>query len=258
MLETFINATAWTMQTPKAYGPFHLIFSAVGLAVSLLLAYLLRRTGEKANRRILVGVSLFLIIAEVYKQLFYYYHIGGGSYQWWIFPFQLCSVPMYLCLLAAFIPDGKLKNSIYDFMLSYNLMGGLMALIEPSGIVHGYWTLTLHAFVWHISLIFLGMYLWASNRAARKVSDFKYSVILYIVLSAVAFCINLVCWNAAEGDINMFFVGPRISPLLVFEDIATKFGWYVCTPLFLFASSLAAGLVFAACCGLRKIKIKKP
>ena len=37
-LERFINATAWTMTKPAAYGPFHLIFAIVGLAVSFLLA----------------------------------------------------------------------------------------------------------------------------------------------------------------------------------------------------------------------------
>ena len=35
-LEPFIEATAWGMEKPKAYGPFHLIFTFVGLAVTVV------------------------------------------------------------------------------------------------------------------------------------------------------------------------------------------------------------------------------
>ena len=34
-LERFIEATAWAMEKPKAYGPFHLTFTFVGLAVCI-------------------------------------------------------------------------------------------------------------------------------------------------------------------------------------------------------------------------------
>ena len=141
-LESFIEATAWEMDKPKAYGPFHLIFTFVGLAVCILLAYLLRHTGKRGNKAVLLSVGIFLAVTEIYKQLFYYYYIGDHTYQWWIFPFQLCSVPMYLCLIAPFLKEGKVQSAMYHFMTTFNLLGGLMAFIEPSGIVHEYWTLT--------------------------------------------------------------------------------------------------------------------
>ncbi len=244
ILQKLIEATAWTMEKPKAYGPFHLIFTFVGLAVCVLLAYLLRKTGKRGNRIVLVSVGAFLIITEIYKQLFYYYHIGGGSYQWWIFPFQLCSVPMYLCVIAPFLKEGKVQSAMYHFMTTFNLLGGLMAFIEPSGIVHEYWTLTLHAFLWHMALIFVGFYLIASGRGAKTMKDYKSSVIMFLTLAAVAFIINLIFWVPSKGDIKMFYVGPAISPLAVFKNIAETCGWYVNTPIYLFAVSLGAFLMF--------------
>ncbi len=243
-LECFIEATAWTMEKPKAYGPFHLIFTFVGLAVCVLLAYLLRNTGKKGNRIVLVSVGVFLMVTEVYKQLFYYYHIGGGSYEWWIFPFQLCSVPMYLCVIAPFLKEGKLQDMMYKFMTTFNLLGGLMAFIEPSGIVHEYWTLTLHAFIWHMALIFIGFYLIASGRGAKTLKDYRNGAYMFLVLAAVAFVINLIFWIPSEGSIKMFYVGPAISPLAVFKNIAETFGWYVNTPIYLLAVCLGAFIVF--------------
>ncbi|MBQ7316530.1 MAG: YwaF family protein [Clostridia bacterium] len=243
-LKHFIEATAWTMEKPKAYGAFHLIFTFVGLAVCILLAYVLRKTGKRGNRIVLTSVGVFLLLTEIYKQLFYYYHIGEGSYQWWIFPFQLCSVPMYLCLIAPWLKEGKVQAAMYHFMTTFNLLGGIMAFAEPSGIIHGYWTLTLHAFVWHMILIFVGLYLIASGRGAKTVKDYLSSVVLFLVLAVIAFVINLLFWDVSGGSIKMFYVGPAISPLAVFKDIATNCGWYVNTPIYLVAVSLGAFLLF--------------
>ncbi len=243
-LKHFIEATAWTMEKPKAYGAFHLIFTFVGLAVCILLAYVLRKTGKRGNRIVLTSVGVFLLLTEIYKQLFYYYHIGEGIYQWWIFPFQLCSVPMYLCLIAPWLKEGKVQAAMYHFMTTFNLLGGIMAFAEPSGIIHGYWTLTLHAFVWHMMLIFVGLYLIASGRGAKTVKDYLSSVVLFLVLAVIAFAINLLFWDVSGGTIKMFYVGPAISPLAVFKDIATNCGWYVNTPIYLVAVSLGAFLIF--------------
>jgi len=243
-LKHFIEATAWTMEKPKAYGAFHLIFTFVGLAVCILLAYALRKTGKRGNRIILTSVGVFLLLTELYKQLFYYYHIGEGSYQWWIFPFQLCSVPMYLCLIAPWLKEGKVQAAMYHFMTTFNLLGGIMAFAEPSGIIHGYWMLTLHAFVWHMILIFVGLYLIASGRGAKTMKDYLSSVVLFLVLAVIAFAINLLFWDVSGGTIKMFYVGPAISPLAVFKDIATNCGWYVNTPIYLVAVSLGAFLIF--------------
>ena len=246
-LEQFINATAWPMTEPASYGPFHLIFAFVGLAAAALLARRLRRLSDKGNRILLLTCGIFLLLSEIYKQLFYYYFIGQRSYQWWIFPFQLCSVPMYLCIIAPLLKPGKVQQGMYNFMMIYNLLGGFMAFVEPSGITHAYWTLTLHAFIWHLILVFIGLYLAFSDRAGKTMKDYRAASVTFLCLSGLAFCINLIFWKAAEGDINMFFVGPRISPLIVFEWIAETFGWYVSTALYLPVVCLGAFLFFLPC-----------
>ena len=61
-LERFIEMTAWEMTKPRAYGPFHLIFTFVGLAISLFAAYKLRKTDEKGNRIVLFCSGAFLML----------------------------------------------------------------------------------------------------------------------------------------------------------------------------------------------------
>ena len=247
-LDKAFEATAWEMTPPPAYGTFHLSFTFIGIALCFLLGYKLRNVSERTNKIILFSTGAFLILTEIYKQLFYYFYMsnpeGVNQYDWWIFPFQLCSVPMYLCIIAVFLKPGPVQNGIYGFMTTYNLLGGLMAFIEPSGITHGYWTLTLHAYLWHMSLIFIGVYLIMSGRCAKKRRDFFHAAVTFVVLCAVAFGINLIFWDASGGSINMFFVGPRNSSLAVFKDIAKNFGWYVSTALYIPAVTLGAFLLF--------------
>ena len=243
-LEQMIRATAWTMEKPRAYGPFHLIFTFVGLLLAFLIARSLRRTGKWGNRIVLVGTGVFLILTEVYKQLFYYYHIGDGSYQWWIFPFQLCSVPMYLCVIAPWLKDGPVQRGMYAFMTTFNLLGGIMAFIEPSGIVHEYWTLTLHAFIWHMCLIFIGVYLILSGRFAQTKRDYWLACATFVALCTIAFGINVALGPISDWSINMFFVGPKNSSLIVFKQISEMLGWYVSTLLYIPTVCIGALTIF--------------
>lgn len=244
LLDEMMAFTAWPMEKPKAYGPFHLIFFFVGLAVSVFFAWRLRKLDDKGNRRLLMGAGLFLLITELYKQLFYFCYIGQNTYQWWIFPFQLCSVPMYLCLIAPNLKNKAIAGGMYNFMVYFNLLGGFIAFLEPSGLVHEYLTLTLHAFCWHMMLVFVGLYLAFSHRAGIRLRDYSTAVLTFLSLAALAFIINLVFRKVSGGSINMFFVGPSNSSLIVFKDIAKNHGWYISTLAYLPTVSLGAFLVF--------------
>ncbi len=256
MLVNLLRDTAWQMVPPKPYGAFHLIFFLGGIVIVTAAAWLLRNTNERQNKIVLWTVGGLLVAFEVYKQFFYTYVIGGGAYQWWIFPFQLCSVPMYLCIIVPFLKEREVKHSMYEFMLAFNMMGGFIAFLEPSGLVHEYWTLTIHAFVWHLMLVFVGLYLGFSKRAGRRISDYKKAVSVFLILCALAFAINLVFWQASSGTIKMFYIGPAISPILVFKSIATKYGWYVNTPIYVFALCLGAFIFYLPFAAVNKKKDK--
>ena len=243
-LDKVIGMTAWKMTPPPAYGVFHLSFTAIGIALCFFLSYRLRALSEKGHRRVLFFSSMILILTEIYKQLFYYFYINDNTYAYNIFPFQLCSVPMYLCLIASFLKPSPMRDGLYGFMTTYNLLGGLMAFIEPSGITHEYWTLTLHAYLWHMMLIFIGVYLIMSGHFAKTKKDFSRATVTFLVLCVVAFAINLLLRDVSGGKINMFYGGPSDSPLFFFKGVSKKFGWYISTLLYIPTVILGAFLLF--------------
>ncbi len=239
-----LQATALPMTPPSAYGAFHLTFALVGFGLSLFLAWRLRNIGEKKGRVLLFCVGGFLLCCELYKQLFYTFCIGEWGYKWWIFPFQLCSVPMYLCLIAPLLKPGRVSKAMYNFMMIYNLLGGFITFFEPSGINLSYWGLTLHAYTWHMTLVFVGLFLRFAGFGGRRMQDYWMASATFVALCAIAFCINVLLRDVSGGDINMFFVGPANSSLVVFKDIAERFGWYASTLLYIPAVCLGAYLIF--------------
>ena len=147
------------MTPPRPYGPFHLLFTAAGAGAAVWLSALLSRPQKSPGlSRLLFLCGLVLAVCEGFKQGFLYFVENNHTYDWWYFPFQLCSVPMYLGLLlpaANSVP--RLRSVFTVFIQDYGLLGGIMALLEPSGLMHPYWLMTIHGFLWHFILIFMGL-----------------------------------------------------------------------------------------------------
>lgn len=157
------------------------------------------------------------------------------------FPFQLCSVPMYLGLFCALCKNEKINSYLYEFMFAVNMFGGLMAFIEPSGINHPYLTITLHAYIWHASLIFLGLYLYFSGRACRDVYSYRKSAMIYLCSCVLAQTFNLIF----AGEVNCFYISPYIrSPLAVFKNIYEACGWVVNMILIILGVFIASAVVY--------------
>ncbi len=165
--------------------------------------------------------GLLLAAGELYKQLFLYYVIFG-SYNWWYFPFQLCSIPMYLCLLLPLLSrNERIFRTVCTFLQDFGLLGGIMALAEPSGLLHPYWTLTLHGLIWHILLVFIGLLLAFSRIPDRTAAGFLLTLPMLAVFCVIATVINVATGGAAD----MFYISPYYPVTqVVFYQISLRFG----------------------------------
>lgn len=243
-LDTFFESIAWTMTPPAAYGAFHILYTLIGFAVCGVAAWKLRHVSQRTSRSILFGIGVVLAVSEIFKQFFYFFAIKDNVYSWGDFPFQLCSVPIYLCLIAPWLKPGKLQRGMYSFMVLYNLLGGAISFTEPSGLLLDRWFLTVHALMWHMLLVFIGLFLCFSKQGGNRREDYCYATWTFLGLCAIAFGLNCFVQYGLGEHMNMFFVGPGNSPIVVFSQFSQWFGWYVNTPIYIFAVCLGAYLVF--------------
>lgn len=244
MLESIFESVSWPMVPPQTYGTFHIGLTFIGFSLCALVAWKLRHVSDKTAERILFFCGIVLAVTEVFKQLFCFYVIEGGTYHWSEFPFQMCSVPMYMCLIVPFMKSEKMKRAMYSFMALYNLLGGAISFAEPSGLFHDYVFLTVHSCIWHMLLVFIGLFVCMSNRGGTEKEDYGSATLIFIALCEIAFLMNWFVQSVLNKQMNMFFVGPGNSPIIVFKQISEQFGWYINTPIYIAAVSLGAYLVF--------------
>ena len=244
MLDVFFESISWPIEPPAAYGVFHILFTLLGFALCALTAWRLRKVSNRIAGRILFACGLVLSLSEVFKQFFCYYVIAENTYHWGEFPFQLCSIPMYMCLITPWLKPGKICRALYSFMVLYNLLGGAIAFAEPSGLFHDHLFLTVHSCVWHMLLVFVGLFLCMSKRGGTQMSDYLPATRIFLMLCGVAFALNCFVQFGLGQEMNMFFVGPGNSPIVVFKQFSEWFGWYINTPIYIFAVCLGAYLVF--------------
>ncbi len=184
-----------------------------------------------------------LILSEIFKQLAF--TAIEGAYRFDLIPFQLCSIPMYLCILMPVLPEGKIQRAMRTFIATFGLMGGVASYIAPGTMCRDWLELTLHSFIWHLVLIFLGFYVFFSHNTEYKKQGFLGAEILYLSLSLIALGINIICLDTPGADVNMFYIGPKPSNLPLCREITAHFGVAINSIIYMSALSLCAFWIYS-------------
>ena len=207
------------MERFPIFGLTHLAYLSIGLTLCVVFVYLFKNKSDNFIRIIFIVVSVYLLFCEVFKQLFCYYAIGYDEYNFILFPFHLCSMPLYVLPLTLFLRNGTLKQSLYNFLASYCLTGGLMSVVVDGGLVSGYWCMTINSFGWHFILIFIALLLCVSGRVRFKLKEFIKATVVFAVCAFIALLINIVFYDISNGTCDMFFIGPAPMNVVVYSDI---------------------------------------
>lgn len=247
LLFELIRKTSAPMPEAEPYGAFHLCFFIIGVPAAAVTAVLLCRIRIRkgtdntgAFDKVTFSAGLILMLGEIFKQLFY--PAVEGAWRAEFFPFQLCSIPMYVAVAVPFIKNERISRAAYTFLATYGLMGGAASYISPGTMLRPYFAITLHSFLWHLFLIFLGVYAAVGDKASRTIRGFSDTAIFYLLLSAAALSVN-IAFHPTHPEVNMFYLGPTPSSLPVCRDITARFGWQVNSVLYISALTLCAFLI---------------
>ena len=82
---------------------------------------------KRHARTVFLTVGTLMLISELWKQLCLTFLLNGGRYQWPFFPFQLCSVSMYACILLYFCWGTEFGNVLLTFVKDFVLLAGMLA-----------------------------------------------------------------------------------------------------------------------------------
>ena len=240
---------------PEMFGFFHMtvLLAAVAAAVTaaVLFARRIRRSDdpEASLIRVLLSTGWLLAALELFKQLYLYFAVNGGAYDWWFFPFQLCSVPMYLCVLLPFVKR-SIRGTFITFMGGYTFVSAIAALVYPEDFIGAAAPLAAHGFIWHALLLFISLLILILGKADASAKGLLRAALLFAVLCVTAVSINVLAQPSIDRILAshpgiphsyaaMFYLDPaHISAQPVVSSVQMALG--VPAGLVLYALTIAA------------------
>ena len=241
------------MVTPESYGWFHVFFFVLSIVAGVALCFILKDAKKHAPNVVLV-TSVVVILLEVYKLINFGY---GDSYattldynfQWYAFPFQFCSTPMYVGLLAGLIRKGRLHNSLCAYLATYAVFAGLCVMIYPGDVFMDTVGINIQTMICHGSMLTVGIYLFGSGYVPTKFKTVLRTLPVFCVAVAIAYGLNEWAYRSGlleEHRFNMFYFSPyQPAHLPLYSNVQNALG--VDNPLsfiiYVVGFTLAAALI---------------
>lgn len=198
-------------KAPAMYGPVHIGFLIFIVFCVCFFCDLFRKKENIVP--VLAVCGVILCVMEVFKQIFLYQ--TNGYFDWWRFPFQICSIPMYLCILLPFA-KGKIRNTLFSYLDSFCLTGALFALLYPQDMLSTWPIMTIHSFVWHGILVFISALIITHGKEGGR-KEFLQACILFLILAGIAEIINTAGAHISEHALpDMFYISPYTRTLQPF------------------------------------------
>ena len=208
------------MIRPTNYGWFHLMCLGIVLVLTVLLCVFAKKYGDKGARIVVLTYSITTILLEVYKMLNYSYNweTNAWDFQWYAFPFQFCSTPMYVGLLAGCLKKGKFQDFLYSYLATYALFAGLAVMAMPNDVFISTIGINIQTMICHGGMVVMGIYLYACGAVKPRLKTLLKASAVFAVLASIALILNVSLYNAvAPETFNMFFISPYFEctlPLL--------------------------------------------
>ena len=205
------------------------------------------KSKRSAFDNLFLTCGILMAASEIWKQCYLTFRLNSGCYDWWFFPFQLCSISMYLCLMIPFVRSMRVKCAMVTFLSGYGILGGVAAFFDTSGMHYPVLSLTVHSYAWHILLIALGIiasrYLKRmKNAVPPEISSFQDSTFIYALCCVIATFFNLSF--SRYGEINMFYINPLYTMHQIgFRTLTPYIGTLPCIFVYIGCTILGAWIL---------------
>lgn len=255
--ENFVEAlqTKWSSGTPTLYGWQHIMFLLLMVAAVVLVCLFAKKLSDKQFRLIMLIMGCTLLVLEVGKQLvFAYKGDGTWDYDWAQFPFQFCSMPMYIMVIVGALKECKFRDYLCSFLATFGLFAGIIVMFYPSTVLSEMVFRFSQSMIHHASMVICGFIVIISGKVKFEHKTIFKAIAVFSVCVSMAFIINIVYHASGMTDkFNMFWIGPYCnSDLVVFDKIGSALnigadhihiGNFVFVLIYILAFSAAAYIV---------------
>ena len=252
--EKFIYFFQQTMTKPTIYGWYHILWLFILILICSLIITFRNKISQNAVRYSILIISISLILFEIMKQLTYSFNWNENTqtatwnYQWYAFPFQFCSTPMYLMFIAGICKKNLFRDSLYSYLATFALFGGLVVMLYPGDVFTTAIFINIHTMFWHASMVVVGFLIWATSSIEYTQKTFLKAFCVFLSMITLAMLANYI-WKWSGGietgqTFNMFYISPFYKSTLPLVSIIYNNAPYIIFLLcYIFGFSLAAYII---------------
>ncbi len=249
------------MECPTPYSLFHICCLLLVAAATVFLILRCRGVSDRAVRRICLVVWIVVVALEIYKQLVFSMSVTDGTatwdYQWYAFPFQFCSTPLYALPFVIWLKDGRLRDAFIAFFATFSVFGGLAVMFYPGDVFIGMIGINIQTMIHHGSQVVMGIFLFAYYRDRLPFRRLAGSVAVFAGFAATAILLNEIVFAyftriaMIDETFNMFFISPHYPCTLpVLSGIYDKIPYLAFLLLYLVGFALIAAIILGAEIGI--------
>lgn len=239
LLEQTIKFLQFTMEEPTIYSWFHIMCLIIMIVIIIFLNYKKYKT-----KNVLLVMSIIMLIFEIYKQLSFSFTDGIWHYSWYIFPFQFCSVPMYVAFIASLTKNRKLEKDLYAFLATYGLIAGIAVMLYPVTVFVSETLINIQTMVHHGFMVIMGVYLILKNEINLNFKTLLNGFKVFLTLVIIALIVDVLTYYLKIDDgLELFYISPfHTSILPVFDIIYEKVPYIIFLFLYISAFTFSAYL----------------
>lgn len=248
-----------SMEEPTAYGWFHLLFIALSIGAAILLCYLYKNGYIKNVRRVVFIAAVIVAILEVYKMINFGFSYEGKieyNFPWSSFPFQFCSTPMYVGLLAG-LARGKFHNVLCAFLATFAVFAGAAVMVYPGDVFIGTIGINIQTMICHGSMITIGIFLYYTDYVEAKFKTLLKAIPVFVSCLGIAVILNEIGHKVGlteEHFFNLFYVSRHEEGHLpVYSNVQEVVPYPWCFFIYILGFTLAAGVILLIAMGLKAL-----
>ena len=174
---------------PWAYTLEHFMFIIFTVIIAVILCIFIRKWSPKTVKILLISLWGFTVFMDIFKWSVIYTRVfTDSSYPFDIetmLPLHSCSMFMYICPLAFFLKDGRMKTAACSFLVCVNMIMGFITMFVGFGgknssvfSFFGFHTLLYHALIFITPLLMVVSGYYKLNK-----KDIIYGLILFGALA---------------------------------------------------------------------------
>lgn len=242
--------------TPKLFGWFHIVSVILVALLAIVIFKLFGNADDKTLRRFLFAVWIVLILGEIYREVCFSLDIVGGvikwDYAWFIFPFQMCSAPLYSLPFVIFLPDSKVRDGFIAFLSFFAIFGGLVVMFYPGDLFIGVIGSNVQSILHHGMQLIIGMLLTWNKKSEINIKHYLKGSVTFLAFVCVAMILNVSVYhifqaNGISDTFNMFYISPYFNCTLPVLSLVTQaVGNWIGAPLYVLVYLLIGFIIYTA------------